>query len=360
MKNAIHIVVAILAVLLIAVSFIPLVETYWWIVRLADFPRLQFLVALLVIGAALLFFVKRAPLATGALFIGVLAAILANATTLWPFRPSGADFVSQCAEDRQLSVMVANVLLGNRNTAPLLEMVLREEPDLFLAMETDEWWDRALSPLAQTMPHRLQKITGSYYGIHLFSRRPLVAPEILNLASPETPAIYAGVTLKSGETIDFVGLHPRPPLPFQSTLGRDAQLYAAALIIRDGEKPAVVAGDLNATPWETAVERMQRIGSLNDPRRGYGYVPTYSATSWWQSWPLDHVLHEAGFATMSLRRLGYFGSDHYPYIVRLCRVAEAQDDTPPALHEGDLRQAEAAIEAAHRRSTAPRSKSGGG
>lgn len=349
MRVVAQIVLTALAVILILVSFFPLIETNWWVVRLADFPRLQFFMALVAVGTLLLLFRKRAPWATAVLIAGVLAAIVANAIALWPYRPNGADFVSQCPADRQLSVLVANVLLGNRNAGPLLEMVRREEPDLFLAMETDEWWDQALSPLAETMPHRMQSITGSYYGIHFFSRLPLVAPEILNLATPQTPAVYSGVTMRSGETIDFIGLHPRPPQPFQSTLGRDAQLYAAALLVRDGEKPAVVAGDLNATPWETAVERMRRIGALADPRRGYGYVPTFSATSWWQSWPLDHVFHEAGFATMSLSRLGFFGSDHYPYLVRLCRIADAGDDTLPNLREGDLEKAEAAIGALSRR-----------
>ena len=199
------------------------------------------------------------------------------------------------------------------------------------------------------MPYRLQRITGSFYGIHLFSRLPLVEPVILTLAGSENPAVSAGVTLRSGETIDFVGLHPRPPQPFQSTLARDAQLYAAAILIRDGERAAVVAGDLNATPWETAIERMRRIGALIDPRRGYGYAPTFNANSWWQSWPLDHVFHEAGFAEISLASLESFGSDHYPYLARLCRTAEQAGTTPPELHEGDLDEAEAAIQAARRR-----------
>ena len=123
-----HVAAAILAVLLILVSFFPLVETYWWVMRLADFPRLQVLVALLVVGALLLFFVRRAPIPTAALLLGVLAAAVANATALWPYRPSGADFVNQCPADQQLSVLIANVLLGNRTADPLLDMVRRESP----------------------------------------------------------------------------------------------------------------------------------------------------------------------------------------------------------------------------------------
>ena len=208
--------------------------------------------------------------------------------------------------------MVANVQLGNREASRLLAAVDRETPDLLLALETDAWWDEALRPLEVSMPHTVQKLTGSYFGINLLSRLPLIHPEIRSLAGRTTPSILTGIVLGNGEVIDFVGLHPRPPLPWQSSSGRDAELYAAALRLRDRVEPGIVAGDLNATPWESAVDRMRRIARLIDPRRGYGYVPTFSAHSWWQSWPLDHVFHEGGFATVSLQRLDAFGSDHYP------------------------------------------------
>ena len=87
---------------------------------------------------------------------------------------------------------------------------------------------------------------------------------------------------------------------------------------------------------------MRRIGGLIDPRRGFGYVATYSATSWWRSWPLDHVFHEAGFATIGLKRLDDVGSDHYPYLARLCR-ADGMGERPPALHDDDLEEARTAI-----------------
>lgn len=343
---AAHIVIAAVAALLVAASFLPLIETFRWFVRIADFPRLQLLIALVGLSALLAPFFRRAPAATGALLVGMFAASASHVATLWPYRPSGADFLQTCPPDRKLDVMVANVLLGNHGAEPVLEAVRREAPDLFLAMETDEQWAQALAPLAGEMPHTIQRITGSHYGIMLFSRLPLAAPKIAHLASQDTPAILSGVTLHSGETIDFIGMHPRPPHPGQSALGRDAQLYAAALLIRDGEKPAVVAGDLNATPWEAGIERMRRIAGLIDPRHGYGYVPTYSAKSWWQAWPLDQVFHEAGFSTMSLERLEPFGSDHYPYIARLCRTAAPGGEAPPELRDDDLREAERTIAAA--------------
>jgi endonuclease/exonuclease/phosphatase (EEP) superfamily protein YafD len=328
-----HVNLAAVATLLVLASFLPIIQTEWWVIRLLDFPRLQIGLALIVLGCVLAFFLRRAPWTTGALLAGMGAAVAGHAVTLWPYRPGGENFLAGCPTERSLSVMVAKVLLGNRTVEPLLATVERERPDLLLAMETDEWWDEALRPLKRAMPFSIEKITGSYYGIHFFSRLPLVDPTIRFLVDGRTPSVVTGVTLRNGERVDFVGVHPKPPQPWQSSLGRDAELYAAALLLRDRKEPGLLAGDLNATPWEEAVDRSRRIAGLIDPRRGYGYVPTFSATSAIESWPLDHIFHEGGFATVSLKRLDAFGSDHYPYIVRLCRQADGGATPPTALPE---------------------------
>ena len=151
----------------------------------------------------------------------MIAALVTNAIILWPYWPSHGTAVASCPAERTFSVMIANVQLGNRKSAPLLQALADQKPDLFLAMETDEWWDGALRPVAADMPYTVQKITGSYYGIHFFSRLPLVDPTIHAFAGRDTPSVVTGVTLRNGETVSFVGMHPKPPIPGQSS-ARDA------------------------------------------------------------------------------------------------------------------------------------------
>ena len=62
-----------------------------------------------------------------------------------------------------------------------------------------------------------------------------------------------------------------------------------------------------------------RLSGLIDPRRHPGYVAAWNAHSSLWRWPLDHIFHEGGFETVSVERLDAFGSDHFPYLVRLCR-----------------------------------------
>ncbi|MGX9983072.1 endonuclease/exonuclease/phosphatase family protein [Methylobacterium fujisawaense] len=346
MRSLVCYALVLIALVLSSASLVPLIQTEWWAVRLLDFPRLPFAAGLLAVGFALLPFLRRAPRSALPALALVSLALAVNVWILWPYRPTGGTRVDECPVERRLSVMVANVQLGNRDAKSLVETIGREEPDLFLAMETDAWWDAALKPVLESMPHVLQRITGSYYGIHLYSRLPLVNGGIRHLAGQDTPAVVTGVTLRTREVVDFVGVHPKPPQPWQSARGRDAQLYAAAVVLRDRVEPGVLAGDLNATPWEIAVERMARLSGLIDPRRDRGYVATWNAHSSLWRWPLDHVFHEGGFATVSVERLDAFGSDHFPYLVRLCRRSGEGPAAEMPREAGDVAAANAVLSAA--------------
>lgn len=345
-RRILHVVTLGAAAALVAFTLLPLVPTEWWDARLLDFPRLHWAIGLVWIGVGLLLFPSRARWVTGVALSAVLMALVVNLAILWPYRPDGASRVEACPADPRLSVLIANVRLGNRNASGLLDAVGRADPDLFLTMETDAWWDEALDPLRERMPNVLKRITGSYYGIELYLRLPLVNSDIRHLAKRETPAIVTGMTMRTGETVDFVGLHPKPPLPWQLSLGRDAELYAAANILNERVEPGILAGDLNATPWEIAVERMQRLSGLLDPRRGYGYVATWNAGSSLLRWPLDQIFHEGGFEAVSIERLDAFGSDHFPYLARLCRRTGASADPVAPPDADDVAAANATLAAA--------------
>ena len=324
-------------VLALGVSLAPFVATKWWLVRLLDFPRLQFAIVTLALLLLLPLFARRHPGTVLALALAGLVALGGDVAVLWPYRGLGPEIRTgaSCPEDRRLTVMIANVLLTNRQSQTLLDEVRAEKPDVFLAMEVDDWWDRTLEPLAEEMPETAKRITGSYYGIRLFSRLPLVSPEIRFLAGRDTPSVVTGIRLRDGGTFTFLGLHPRPPLPGQSALPRDAELYAAGQLLRERGGPAVLAGDLNATPWEDAVERLRRISGLLDPRRGRGFVHSFDARSWWAKWPLDQVFHGPAFSLLSLARLAPIGSDHDPVLARLCHDPDARPLSAPPESDDD-------------------------
>lgn len=342
-----------LIVLAVAASLLPLIETDRWWIRYLDFVRLQLAMALAVLlPLALAFGAWGRAVGLGVVILGA-GTLGHQIDRLRPYTPTVkemATVVAECPAGSRLRIMVANVLKTNREFEALFEIVGSVDPDVLLALETDEWWDETLEGLHPRFPHRVQHIPGDarFYGMHLFSRYPLLDPQVLFYYDTVTPTIRTGVALPDGGRARFLGLHPRPPhLWDQPTTMRDAHLVTAALEARESERPTVVAGDLNATPWANAVRLSMRIGGLLDPRVGRGLYPTYSARSWLMAWPLDHVLFQDEFALTAWKVLPAFGSDHYPVLAELCLrpdLAEAQ--SAPEMAEEDLAEAEAAIRAA--------------
>ncbi|MEE4015926.1 endonuclease/exonuclease/phosphatase family protein [Roseibium sp. FZY0029] len=329
------------------VTFLALWPTNLWWVRMTDFPRLQYGIGLCAAVIAIVLarrMLGRPWLALAAL---ALAALIFNAVKLIPYIfPEDRHTAAACDPERQFKVMVANVKLENHRADELLRIVRDRDPDLLLALETTEWWDRQLSALEDEMPHAASRITGSHFGMHLLSRLPLEDTEILSPAGQDTPVIRSNISLPTGDEVRFYGIHPRPPHPGQSSVGRDALLMWAALQTAETDGPVVLAGDLNAVPWERTVSRLQRIGGLIDPRRIFGFQATYDAHSWWMAWPLDQVLHTQDLSVTSMVVLPDFGSDHYPVEVSFCYLPTEM--SPPEPRPDDLDRARDIIAAATR------------
>jgi hypothetical protein len=61
-------------------------------------------------------------------------------------------------------------------------------------------------------------------------------------------------------------------------------------------------------------------------------------------WPLDHVLHDASFTLVRLRRLRSIGSDHFPIFVELKYEPMAgEEQEAPEASRDDLSEARARI-----------------
>ena len=339
-------------VLLSAVSVLPLIETNVWWLRYLDFPRVQ--ISLALVAALVLFaLVHRRGVGRALVILCGLVALGYQAYRLHPyapFMPVMAVAEDGCEAGDRLRVMVSNVRRGNRQAEAVLARVAEADPDLVLLMETDAWWDERLAPLGEAYPYSVQHLPeqASYYGMHLFSKMELIDPEFTFEFGPDTPAVETGVALPSGAVIGFDGVHPRPPLYWsQSTARRDATILSAALEVAGSGRPSILAGDLNAVPWERVTRRAMRLGGLLDPRVGRGLYPTYDAQSRILSWPLDQVLYQPGFTLMGFEVLGEVGSDHYPVLASLCHRPEAAAlQPPPQPLPRDLEEARTSMDAA--------------
>ena len=329
--------------LLLLVTALPLFPSDERFIRVWDFPRAQIavLLVLVLIGSVVVFGFAR--IAWNLLLLLALCYQLYRIFPYTPLHPLEMRPAAGCAPDAQIRVLVANVLQSNRNSAPLRRLIDETDPDLILLLETNSWWHRQLRALGETHPNVVAHPQEDGYGILLFSRLPVIEPQVRFLLDDYVPSIATGIRLRSGAVIQFHGLHPKPP-PRHDTDLRDAELMIVGRGVRAQERPAIVAGDLNDVAWSDTTRRFQQISGLLDPRVGRGLYSTFNADWPLLRWPLDHVFSENSFTLVEMRRLDHIGSDHFPFFIALCHRPQAADRQPdPAPEPEDRRRAKETI-----------------
>lgn len=308
--------------LLIAATLIPLISTNMWWVRIFSFPQIQITVLLVLCLAAAIVLLNIARTGPRILVAALIGALIYQAQHLAPYTPLYAKEVKAaevCRPDQRVRLLVFNVLKDNPDHEQVRELVRRSAPDLFLAMETDFTWAKALQPLKASYPQVASAPRDGAWGMMLFSKLPLVKPEVRYLVDDYVPSIRSEVRLSNGSSFLFYGLHPKPPAMHDTAKG-DAELIKAGREIRQREAASILAGDLNDVPWSNTAQLFQTISQMRDTRVGRGFLPSFDATNPLLRWPLDHVFVTPAFRVMTLERLPNAGSDHFPILATLCHL----------------------------------------
>jgi len=326
-------------------------HTAWW-VRCLDFPRLQ----ILSVGVFTWLMLLVASLLQGAIVDPILwllltGAVLYQAWMILPYTLFWRKQVHSAAAtdpEHTISLLVSNVLTPNTNHQALIDHVRRYQPDVLVTLESDHIWERALSVIESDYPYVVRVPLDNLYGMHLYSRLPLVRPEVKFLLSPEIPSIHTGVRLRSGQVMQLYCLHPKPPTPHEapdSTL-RDAELLMVGQHVATHKERCVVLGDLNDVAWSRTTRLFQRISGLLDPRVGRKFMNTFHVDYWLLRWSLDHVFHSNDFSLVDMQLLSSIGSDHYPvYTVLHVDPAMKAIQPAPVARAGDRVWADAKIQA---------------
>ncbi|WP_291298867.1 endonuclease/exonuclease/phosphatase family protein [Elioraea sp.] len=312
--------VLIIGLALVAVTALSRVRSARWWIRAADFPRAQIAVGLVLTLAAFAPYASSSSIADIGFALALIAALGYQLSRIWPYTPIAPRQVLPATpgdDGRTIRILIWNVLMQNREARAFLDLVHAQSPDVILLLETDAWWDEALRGLDGAYAHAIRHPLENEYGLHLFSRLGLIAPQLEFLVEPDIPSVRAGVRLRSGDVIVFHGLHPRPPLPQQDAEPRDAEILMVGRQVKPHAACTIVAGDLNDVAWSDTTRLFQRLSGMLDPRRGRGLFNTFHAGYPLLRWPLDHVFHGAGFTLVGLRRLPRTGSDHFPVLVDL-------------------------------------------
>lgn len=329
--------VAVLAIALALASLLPFIRREAWWIRVFDFPRVQILglgIVALVLYALYWDFRTWQGLTVLA---AIAVAVLIQAVSIFRYTPvAGKEVLSVFDPDPDtiLSLLIANVLMSNRQTDRLLQLIRHYQPDVLLLLEPNASWERKLRVLeGDGYTYTIKEPRDNKYGMLLYSRLPLRNAEVRYLLKADVPSMRMEVQLRTGAWVLLHAVHPEPPSPTEadSSLPRDAELLMVAREIKDRRQPTIVAGDLNDVAWSHTTTLFQKISRLLDPRKGRGMFNSFHAQIPFLRWPLDHVFHSDHFLLDNIQRLPAFGSDHFPVYLRLSLQpgAETVQEAPP-------------------------------
>lgn len=217
-----------------------------------------------------------------------------------------------------VKILIANVLVSNRNSSKLLEIIEKYDPDVVLAMEIDNWWLEELNVMEKTFEHSMKYPLDNAYGMLLYSKLPLKNSDIKFLKHSDVPSFHTTMILPSGQEFSFHGVHPVAPFPsakYPDNVGKEeVALAKVGELVAEENIPSIVAGDFNDVSWSKTTLFFEKQGDLRNVRLGRGLYNTFNAKNLVLRWPLDHYFVTKEFSILNLKRLPKFGSDHFPML----------------------------------------------
>lgn len=319
-KYLLYLVIA-LGTCVIILSLLSLMhDLKFWYVKALDFPRLQYLILATI---SLIFFLvlnKKWKFPSIILVLGLVISVVIHGRLILPYYLGEKTVLD--ASDKQnekfntVGILIANVLINNKNSEGFLRIIQNSNPDLILALEVDQWWIDKLQMLKKDYPYFMELPLDNAYGMALYSKLPLKNKEKAFLNQKDVPSFHTEVLSSSGKSFLFHGVHPVPPFPsekYPDNVGeKELALIKVGKIVKKEELPSIVAGDFNDVSWSHTSRLFQNSGNLNNVRIGRGVYSTFNANSLIMRWPLDHFFVTKEFSVLKFKRLGKFGSDHFP------------------------------------------------
>ncbi len=329
-KTLFYIVIAISTLVILASLLSLIYNIPKWYLKILDFPRLQQFILGVVMLILFVLLNKKWKLPSIALAVGLLAAIFIHFSFISSYligeKAVPSIKISEVSPEKTVGILLGNVLITNKDSSKFLEVIRNTNPDLVLAMEVNSWWVEALQPLKKEYPYTIEYPLDNAYGMALYSKYPLSETEIQFLNHSKVPSFNAVVTLPSGDSFKFHGVHPVAPFPsdkYPENIGKNGNdqqkevaLKKVGELVSKNQKPSIVAGDFNDVSWSNTSRLFGQDGNLKDVRIGRGLFNTFDANSMIMRWPLDHFFVSEEIAVIEFKRLPNIGSDHFPLFAK--------------------------------------------
>ncbi|MBU0616769.1 MAG: endonuclease/exonuclease/phosphatase family protein [Planctomycetes bacterium] len=245
--------------------------------------------------------------------------ILCVGSDVWSYVPKSKPAIA----GQSVTVMSANLLGRNQDTAALVAEVVGAKPDVLLLHEYRPHWHRTFqSAVANDYPYVDYVQRRDDFGLAVYSRLPFVTPvdTAIALGTGDTP--QARVVVQSdGRDVAVYSVHLMPPKNRAYTT-RQRQEFADLLeLLKREELPIVLCGDFNFTNASAFADELARLGLIDAHRiSGWGRGSTWPVLGFFRYVPgvrIDHVFLSRELTSTSSRTGIGHGSDHRPVIAEI-------------------------------------------
>lgn len=315
-----------LSLLMIVATILPFTNIKKWWGRDLDFPRLQifFISFFLIILFAVTEDIQKIEIS-----LTIIILILLILYQVYQILPYTIFYKKQVrdhdpSEPHELvSLITMNVKKENRNPKKCISLIKKNNPDIVLLVEIDNWWVSHTEEIQSMYDYQVIYPLDNNYGMMLLSKLKITRSEIKFLVEDSVPSIHTTVLTSRENSINLICLHPIPPTPSgnksasKDSSARDIELSIVAKGLKSPKVPTIVLGDLNDVAWSETTRKFQAESQLLDPRQGRGLYNTFHAKYFFLRFPLDHIFSSYHFQCKGLKRLEFVHSDHFPIFVQL-------------------------------------------
>ena len=288
-----------------------------WLVDLAAHWQWLYVIVGIVSGATLLLRGSALPVA--------LATALIGAGWLSASDPVP---VASAASQPRFTVASANLKVGQADLDALHRWVSDRGVDILVLQEVTEATALAVAQW-QDYPSQLVTPEDGPFGLAVLSRYPLT--DIETRESFEQPLRYRTFVSWQGRRVGISAIHPMPPISPIYHERRAQMLQEEAYWAHSAASPSIVVGDLNASPWSSAMRAIAPAGL----RRATGLQPTWPSLL--PVIPIDHVLTSEAWEVVESGVGPAMGSDHRPVFAVLSLTSSAICEDCPGSPKTEIR-----------------------
>lgn len=301
--------------LLIIISILPFTENQHWVFRVAEFIKIQLLVLQVIVFLVTFLYIGENPF-LWYFQVAQFILIVYHITLFFPYTSIGKTIKIRESDKKsdRIKIISCNIYQFNKEYHRFIKLIKQEKPDIFLTMESNGDWEKAMRELEVDYPNHEKITLENTYGMHFYTQLKINKVYVHYFVSDDLPSIEAHLETRDGYQFIFFGVHPPPPSPTEeeNSKERDGDLLSVAQKVKDTSLPVIVVGDFNNVAWAKSSILFRKTSGLIDARIGRGILASFHSKYWFFRVPLDLLFHSTEIIIDKLFIYPSVGSDHFP------------------------------------------------